>query len=141
MNQGLSIKDIKQFANGMTSGTVDLYFAGGANTPLQSWTCSVCLAYFIFDLGWCLFFKSEGELLKSMFFLPNKYMSLILLVYKMYMLAVDCVLYRSPQRRYVTLPWGVQAPHNPPVCNTVLCLVVLHNLVPVCNTGVLTSGG
>ncbi|KAG8227276.1 hypothetical protein J437_LFUL012190 [Ladona fulva] len=33
---------------------------GGPNTPQQLATLSVCLGYFIYDLGWCLCHQTEG---------------------------------------------------------------------------------
>ncbi|BFZ25747.1 hypothetical protein BsWGS_28786 [Bradybaena similaris] len=34
--------------------------AGGPNSSLQIRTVSLCLGYFIFDVIWCLYFKTEG---------------------------------------------------------------------------------
>uniref|UniRef100_A0A672ZJT2 TLC domain containing 5b n=1 Tax=Sphaeramia orbicularis TaxID=375764 RepID=A0A672ZJT2_9TELE len=39
--------------------------AGTANTPLQTLSLSVCLGYFFFDLGWCVWFRSEGPLMMA----------------------------------------------------------------------------
>ncbi|CAL1529321.1 unnamed protein product [Lymnaea stagnalis] len=37
--------------------------AGGPNSPMQIRTVGLCLAYFLFDFGWCLYFKTEGPVM------------------------------------------------------------------------------
>ncbi|XP_056140222.1 TLC domain-containing protein 5 [Lampris incognitus] len=37
--------------------------AGTDNTKLQTLALAICLGYFIFDMGWCLFFWSEGPVM------------------------------------------------------------------------------
>ncbi|KFO96131.1 Transmembrane protein 136, partial [Calypte anna] len=44
-------------------GPWPLTHAGSANTSLQIHVLSLTLGYFIFDLGWCLYFKTEGDLM------------------------------------------------------------------------------
>jgi len=34
-----------------------------SNTRLEHWTCVVTLSYFIFDLLWCLYFRTEGSVM------------------------------------------------------------------------------
>ncbi|GFN99358.1 transmembrane protein 136 [Plakobranchus ocellatus] len=43
--------------------------AGGPNTPLQVRTVSLCLAYFLFDFSWCMYFKTEGPVMVAHHFL------------------------------------------------------------------------
>ncbi|KAK0057555.1 transmembrane protein 136 [Biomphalaria pfeifferi] len=43
--------------------------AGGRNTPAQVMAVSICLAYFLFDLGWCLYFRTEGPVMLAHHFL------------------------------------------------------------------------
>ncbi|KFV92598.1 Transmembrane protein 136, partial [Eurypyga helias] len=44
-------------------GPWPLTHAGSPNTPLQIHVLSLTLGYFIFDLGWCLYFQTEGDLM------------------------------------------------------------------------------
>nr|XP_057943392.1 TLC domain-containing protein 5 [Doryrhamphus excisus] len=44
-------------------GPWPLTHAGTANTPLQTWALSVCLGYFLFDIGWCVCFGTEGSVM------------------------------------------------------------------------------
>ncbi|XP_062261951.1 TLC domain-containing protein 5 [Platichthys flesus] len=37
--------------------------AGTENTELQIFALSVCLGYFFFDIGWCVFYGTEGPLM------------------------------------------------------------------------------
>lgn len=39
--------------------------AGGPNSPMQIRTVGLCLAYFLFDFGWCLYFKTEGPVMMA----------------------------------------------------------------------------
>ncbi|KGL77625.1 Transmembrane protein 136, partial [Tinamus guttatus] len=42
-------------------GPWPLTHAGSPNTSLQTHVLSLTLGYFIFDLGWCLYFQTEGR--------------------------------------------------------------------------------
>ncbi|NXY87982.1 TM136 protein, partial [Alcedo cyanopectus] len=44
-------------------GPWPLTHAGSSNTPLQTHVLSLTLGYFLFDLGWCLYFQTEGSLM------------------------------------------------------------------------------
>lgn len=46
-----------------TPGSCTSSIAGAPNTPLQIHVLSLTLGYFIFDLGWCLYFQTEGNLM------------------------------------------------------------------------------
>uniref|UniRef100_A0A0B6ZI29 TLC domain-containing protein n=1 Tax=Arion vulgaris TaxID=1028688 RepID=A0A0B6ZI29_9EUPU len=43
--------------------------AGGPNSPLQVRTVSLCLGYFLFDVIWCLYFRTEGPAMMAHHFL------------------------------------------------------------------------
>ncbi|KFU87348.1 Transmembrane protein 136, partial [Chaetura pelagica] len=45
----------------LLEGPWPLTHAGSPNTPLQIHVLCLTLGYFIFDLGWCLYFKTEGR--------------------------------------------------------------------------------
>ncbi|XP_009992921.1 PREDICTED: transmembrane protein 136-like [Chaetura pelagica] len=47
----------------LLEGPWPLTHAGSPNTPLQIHVLCLTLGYFIFDLGWCLYFKTEGCLM------------------------------------------------------------------------------
>ncbi|XP_027573558.2 TLC domain-containing protein 5-like [Pipra filicauda] len=47
----------------LLAGPWPLTHAGSPNTPLQTHVLSLTLGYFIFDLGWCLYFQTEGGLM------------------------------------------------------------------------------
>ncbi|KFV80832.1 Transmembrane protein 136, partial [Struthio camelus australis] len=47
----------------LLDGPWPLTHAGSPNTPLQIHVLSLTLGYFIFDLGWCLYFQTEGDLM------------------------------------------------------------------------------
>lgn len=46
-----------------TPGSCPSSIPGSPNTPLQIHVLSLTLGYFIFDLGWCLYFQTEGDLM------------------------------------------------------------------------------
>ncbi|XP_005303815.2 TLC domain-containing protein 5-like [Chrysemys picta bellii] len=46
-------------------GPWPLTHAGTPNTPLQVRVLCLTLGYFIFDLSWCMYFKTEGDLMLS----------------------------------------------------------------------------
>lgn len=43
-------------------------YVGGPNSPEQIRIVGLCLGYFLFDLGWCLYFKTEGKEVISFYF-------------------------------------------------------------------------
>ncbi|KFQ74806.1 Transmembrane protein 136, partial [Phoenicopterus ruber ruber] len=45
----------------LLDGPWPLTHAGSPNTSLQIHVLSLTLGYFIFDLGWCLYFQTEGR--------------------------------------------------------------------------------
>ncbi|KAM6190965.1 TLC domain-containing protein 5-like isoform 1-T2 [Sarcoramphus papa] len=47
----------------LLDGPWPLTHAGSPNTSLQIRVLSLTLGYFIFDLGWCLYFQTEGNLM------------------------------------------------------------------------------
>ncbi|KAM9656887.1 TLC domain-containing protein 5-like isoform 1-T10 [Morphnus guianensis] len=47
----------------LLDGPWPLSHAGSPNTSLQIHVLSLTLGYFIFDLGWCLYFQTEGVLM------------------------------------------------------------------------------
>ncbi|KAM8795564.1 TLC domain-containing protein 5-like [Eudromia elegans] len=47
----------------LLDGPWPLTHAGSPNTSLQTHVLSLTLGYFIFDLGWCLYFRTEGDLM------------------------------------------------------------------------------
>ncbi|KGL88075.1 Transmembrane protein 136, partial [Charadrius vociferus] len=47
----------------LLDGPWPLTHAGSPNTSLQIHVLSLTLGYFIFDLGWCLYFQTEGDLM------------------------------------------------------------------------------
>ncbi|KAK2517820.1 transmembrane protein 136-like [Columba livia] len=47
----------------LLDGPWALTHAGSPNTPLQIHVLSLTLGYFLFDLGWCLYFQTEGDLM------------------------------------------------------------------------------
>ncbi|KFP50388.1 Transmembrane protein 136, partial [Cathartes aura] len=47
----------------LLDGPWPLTHAGSPNTSLQIHVLSLTLGYFIFDLGWCLYFQTEGNLM------------------------------------------------------------------------------
>ncbi|XP_009082945.1 PREDICTED: transmembrane protein 136-like [Acanthisitta chloris] len=47
----------------LLDGPWPLTHAGSANTSLQIHVLSLTLGYFLFDLGWCLYFQTEGALM------------------------------------------------------------------------------
>ncbi|XP_062450549.1 TLC domain-containing protein 5-like [Rhea pennata] len=47
----------------LLDGPWPLTHAGSPNTSLQTHVLSLTLGYFIFDLGWCLYFQTEGDLM------------------------------------------------------------------------------
>ncbi|NWR73116.1 TM136 protein, partial [Centropus unirufus] len=47
----------------LLDGPWPLTHAGSPNTPLQVHVLSLTLGYFLFDLGWCLCFQTEGDLM------------------------------------------------------------------------------
>uniref|UniRef100_A0A8B9G586 TLC domain-containing protein n=1 Tax=Amazona collaria TaxID=241587 RepID=A0A8B9G586_9PSIT len=47
----------------LLDGPWPLTHAGSPNTALQIHVLSLTLGYFIFDLGWCLYFQTEGDLM------------------------------------------------------------------------------
>lgn len=47
----------------LLDGPWPLTHAGSPNTPLQIHVLALTLGYFIFDLGWCLYFQTEGDLM------------------------------------------------------------------------------
>ncbi|KFP23994.1 Transmembrane protein 136, partial [Colius striatus] len=49
----------------LVDGPWPLTHAGSPNTSLQIHVLSLTLGYFIFDLGWCLYFQTEGKMLKK----------------------------------------------------------------------------
>ncbi|XP_053529030.1 TLC domain-containing protein 5 [Artibeus jamaicensis] len=48
---------------GFIDGPWPFTYPGSPNTPLQVYVLCVTLGYFIFDLGWCIYFQSEGSLM------------------------------------------------------------------------------
>ncbi|KFQ07975.1 Transmembrane protein 136, partial [Haliaeetus albicilla] len=50
----------------LLDGPWPLSHAGSPNTSLQIHVLSLTLGYFIFDLGWCLYFQTEGVLMLKM---------------------------------------------------------------------------
>ncbi|XP_066103093.1 TLC domain-containing protein 5 [Saccopteryx bilineata] len=48
---------------GFIDGPWPFTYPGSANTPLQVYVLCLTLGYFIFDLGWCIYFQSEGALM------------------------------------------------------------------------------
>ena len=46
-----------------TPGLCTSFISGSPNTSLQIHVLSLTLGYFIFDLGWCLYFQTEGDLM------------------------------------------------------------------------------
>ncbi|KFP74078.1 Transmembrane protein 136 [Acanthisitta chloris] len=50
----------------LLDGPWPLTHAGSANTSLQIHVLSLTLGYFLFDLGWCLYFQTEGALMLKM---------------------------------------------------------------------------
>nr|XP_020649953.1 transmembrane protein 136-like [Pogona vitticeps] len=49
----------------LIDGPWPLTHAGSPNTALQVFLMCLTLGYFIFDLGWCIYFSSEDELMLS----------------------------------------------------------------------------
>ncbi|XP_032636678.1 TLC domain-containing protein 5-like [Chelonoidis abingdonii] len=49
----------------LTDGPWPLTHTGTPNTPLQVHVLCLTLGYFIFDLSWCMYFKTEGDLMLS----------------------------------------------------------------------------
>ncbi|NXW88355.1 TM136 protein, partial [Alopecoenas beccarii] len=47
----------------LLDGPWALSHAGSPNTSLQIHVLSLTLGYFLFDLGWCLYFQTEGDLM------------------------------------------------------------------------------
>ncbi|KFV39411.1 Transmembrane protein 136, partial [Tyto alba] len=47
----------------LLDGPWPLTHTGSPNTSLQIHVLSLSLGYFIFDLGWCLYFQTEGDLM------------------------------------------------------------------------------
>ncbi|XP_077162343.1 TLC domain-containing protein 5-like [Paroedura picta] len=66
----------------LVDGPWPLTHAGHPNTALQ--VCLMCLSlgYFLFDLGWCLFFGNEGDLMLSHHLLSVSGLVLVLLLGK-----------------------------------------------------------
>ncbi|XP_042762825.1 TLC domain-containing protein 5 [Panthera leo] len=48
---------------GFVDGPWPFTHPGSPNTPLQVHVLCLTLGYFIFDLGWCIYFQSEGALM------------------------------------------------------------------------------
>ncbi|XP_004585245.4 TLC domain-containing protein 5 isoform X1 [Ochotona princeps] len=48
---------------GFIDGPWPFTHPGSPNTPLQVYVLCLTLGYFIFDLGWCIYFQSEGALM------------------------------------------------------------------------------
>ncbi|XP_012500345.1 PREDICTED: transmembrane protein 136 isoform X1 [Propithecus coquereli] len=48
---------------GFIDGPWPFTHPGSPNTPLQVHVLCLTLGYFIFDLGWCIYFRSEGALM------------------------------------------------------------------------------
>ncbi|XP_067421028.1 TLC domain-containing protein 5-like isoform X2 [Emydura macquarii macquarii] len=49
----------------LIAGPSPLTHAGTPNTPVQVRVLCLTLGYFIFDLSWCMYFKTEGDLMLS----------------------------------------------------------------------------
>uniref|UniRef100_A0A8C8VHQ3 TLC domain-containing protein n=1 Tax=Pelusios castaneus TaxID=367368 RepID=A0A8C8VHQ3_9SAUR len=49
----------------LIDGPWPLTHAGTPNTPVQVQVLCLTLGYFIFDLSWCMYFKTEGDLMLS----------------------------------------------------------------------------
>lgn len=45
------------------SALLPWFISGSPNTPLQVHVLCLTLGYFVFDLGWCIYFRSEGALM------------------------------------------------------------------------------
>ncbi|NWR87072.1 TM136 protein, partial [Furnarius figulus] len=59
---GLIVTFLSGYA-ALVDGPWPLTHAGSPNTSLQIHVLSLTLGYFIFDLGWCLYFQTEGDLM------------------------------------------------------------------------------
>ncbi|XP_015192810.1 TLC domain-containing protein 5 [Lepisosteus oculatus] len=48
---------------GFVDGPWPFTSPGSENTPLQAWAMCLSLGYFLFDMSWCLYFRTEGAVM------------------------------------------------------------------------------